>query len=200
MDDVDDPGWMIRHIYTTADSRFDRYVGRMSDLLERAEHAGWAAQVESRPVGLPHEVASALHSIRPGELVVCDLHGWVDDEDLLNVAATSTQAGVHLPCERTWASPAALVFSGCTSLLERRSGSWGHVRTRFAERSTDTMALMAHFAKAGFRDDTPLEGVRRVLAESPSGDAHAAFTALDVALYADRRGWFADLIEPPFSS
>jgi hypothetical protein len=169
------------------------YLESMRDLLRRAEQAGWVSDCEDQPISASTEIVEATKDIRPGELLIIDLHGWADDD---GARLSPTSSGPYLDLANIGATSwptAAIVLANCRGARAQFFGELSRILRHPA-------AVAGHFDEAYAGDHAPIEIVKTILAEADGGDYGDAFNAMDRSIYnRDRRrheAWGADLLMP----
>jgi hypothetical protein len=185
--------WVVRHIHTALD--FHRYIEHEKRILRTWQDRGRISKVHSLKVSSPSDIAAALSTpAPPGNLVVCTLQGWADDEgvwigarggdkpaDYFDLADLPT-AGSH---------SAAILFTGC-------QGTSPWTRTAFQRIAAAPFALIGHQAKAARNDHTPLRVLDAVLAGpvGPTAAVEAASAALATRPTWRNAPWEALVLQP----
>jgi hypothetical protein len=185
--------WVVRHLYTTADRQIDAYLSTMQDLLHRAQKARWISTVRDKPIETRDDIAAALRESTPGELVIMDLHGAVDEAGAW-LGPHAEQPGFNLreiPTD-AW-SAAAVVLTNCEGAQRPFQEEVRRINTR-------PVALVGHFGIARMRDHTPVTVVNEILHQADGGDEGAAFKAawatIGDPLVVPNELWAAELLKP----
>ena len=140
--------WEVRHIYTTADSCFERYLTELREKLRASKQAGWIQDLHDCPVGQNSGIGPAVQASEWTELVIVDLHGWIGDQGPW--LGTTTTPGLwlrDLPAN-SW-SASTIFLTGCRGGTPEFDVQLDRVLTR---RTT----VASHFEEACFKDHTPI--------------------------------------------
>ena len=180
--------WDVRHIYTTADPRFERYLIELRDKLRSSKQAGWIQDLHDCPVGQNSNIRPAVQASGWAELVIVDLHGWIGDQGPW--LGTTTTPGLwlqDLPAN-SW-SASTIVLTGCLGGTPEFGAQLDRVLTR---RTT----VASHFEEACFTDRTPIALITAVLEQAAGADAGEALNAVNSALrnrsYLRDQAWMVD--------
>jgi hypothetical protein len=167
--------WDVRHIYTTAEPGFGRYLTELDRLLSASHRGGLIQELHDSPVDEPDGIFPALRTSRLNELVIVDFHGWVvEDGPWLG---TIPQDGVllrDLPAN-SW-DAAVIILTGC-------QGGKDEFSTHLDRVLTHRTTIISHWAETAMEDHTPIPLINAFLAEATGGDPGEALRAVDVALY-----------------
>lgn len=167
--------WDVRHIYTTADPCFERYLTELREKLRASKQAGWIQDLHDCPVGQNSGIGPAMQASGWTELVIVDLHGWIGDQGPW--LGTTTTPGLwlrDLPA-RSW-SASTIFLTGCRGGTPEFDVQLDRVLTR---RTT----VASHFEEACFKDHTPIALITAVLKQAAGADAGEALNAVETALY-----------------
>lgn len=183
--------WTVRHLYSCADPRFERYLRRMRPLISQARDAGWIDELHEVPLSHDAEILPALARIEPGELVIIDAHGWADADDPARLGTRAAGPYAQLANLPAASCPAAaLVLGNC------RGGRTEFLSAvaRWVLRPT---AVAYCFDGADYGDHSPIAIVREILGTAAAADENEALRAMDVAIYNHRAtAWGCEKIEP----
>lgn len=72
--------WDVRHICTTSDPRFKSYLTELGKVLEASKRAGEIQELHVCRLGENSGISPAIQTSRRTELVIVDLHGWIDKQ------------------------------------------------------------------------------------------------------------------------
>jgi hypothetical protein len=183
--------WDVRHIYTTADPKYDNassrsYLAKLTKNLR--EHAGAERIRFLRGCGVreTRDIGPALLESTRGELVIVDLHGWKNEPTL----GLTSQCGVLLPCAlpaKSWTA-SVIFLTGCWGSTD----VWGVALNGILAHPT-TVIGNAEKKGAGWRDHSPIRLISDVLERAAGADASAAHDAVRRALRNDpnmsEQGW-----------
>src|SRR5215468_10628533 len=155
--------WDVRHIYTTADPRYEQYLTELREKLQRSKQAGWIQDLQHCPVSQDSGISPAVQASGWAELVIVDLHGWIGD--LGPWLGTTPKAGLwlrDLPAKSWIAS--VIFLTGCVGGTPEFSAELDRVLTC---RTT----VVSHFEEACFTDRTPIDLITAVLQQAAGADA-----------------------------
>lgn len=117
--------WDVRHIYTTADPCFERYLTKLNEKLRASKQAGWIQNLCDCPIGQDSGISPAIQASGWDELVIVDLHGWIGDQ--CPWLGTSAAPGLWLSELPTSSWSASVIFlTGCLGGTPEFGGAARH--------------------------------------------------------------------------
>jgi hypothetical protein len=170
--------WDIRHIYTTADPRYDNlsswsYLTKLKAKLQEHKRGGrirgyW----QDRPVGVSTDIGTELQKCKRGELVIVDLHCWPDHPALGVTCEDGTSLRAVAPAK--WWNASVVFLTGCWGSTDL----WGEALNEILTHPT-TVVGNSNDDGSGWRDHTPIELISEVLQQVAGADANGAYDAVD---------------------
>ena len=169
--------WDVRHIYTTADPRYNRtshqYLDKMKRMLQDRKDEGRIRAWEDCGVGAGTDIVPALRKSKPGELVIIDLHGSKYEAWLGVTPEDGVRLHDALPV-KSW--DASVIFlTGCWGSTDQ----FGEALNEFLAHQT---TVISHSTESEWLDHTPIDLISTVLEHAPGADASGAYVAVDVYL------------------
>ena len=170
--------WDVRHIYTTADPKYDNrsswwYLTKLKEELQ--EHRG-AGRIRGDwhdcPVGVSTDIGTELQKSKQGELVIVDLHGWKHCPELGVTCEDSTSLRAVAPGK--WWSASVVFLTGCWGGTDL----WGEALNEMLTHPT-TIVGNSKDDGSGWRDHTPIKLISEVLKQAAGADANGAYDAVD---------------------
>lgn len=171
--------WDVRHIYTTADLDFERYLNHLHEKLRKSKQAGWIQELHDCPVGQDSGISRTVQASGWAELVIVDLHGWTVEQGPW-LGTTTRLPGMllrDLPTD-SW-SASAIFLTGCRGGTPEFDAELDRILTR---RTT----VVSHFDQAGFSDHTPVDLITAVLGQTAGADAGEVLNVVTSTLKARR--------------
>ena len=184
--------WDVRHIYTTADPKYDNVASwsYLTKLKEKLQEQKDASRIRGNwqdcPVGVSRDIGTELQKSKRGELVIVDLHGWKYLPELGVTDKDSAWLRAVAPAK--WWSASVVFLTGCWGSTDL----WGETLNEILTHPT-TVIGNSKDNGAGWRDHTPIELISEVLEQAAGADANGAYDAVDGFLRShpdpSKKGW-----------
>jgi hypothetical protein len=181
--------WDVRHIHTQA-AGFKKYLDKLHKELDTRADAdsGCIRNRLTCPVDRNSDVGYALQASGESELVIVDLHGWVDERGPWLGVIRRPSVWLQDLAPKSWAA-STVFLTGCRGGTDEFAAELDRVLARPA-------TVVSHSGEAMEWDHTPIELIVAVLEQAAGADADGAYEVVDNILRARpslrEEGWKVD--------